>query len=155
MNTSYKYTSRASWTTGRAGIVNAESSVELPIAFSAPPEFHGQAGLWTPEHFLVAAVAGCYLTTFIAVAELSKLELESLEVSATGSLEKGEGGFQFTRVTIRPVLTIARDSDRERALRLIEKAERSCLVSRSLRSEILVEPKVLVEAPILVSQMAS
>ena len=148
MNTSHQYTSTASWTTGRTGIVNAESSVELPIAFSAPPEFHGQAGLWTPEHFLVAAVAGCFVTTFIAIAELSKFELESLEVSATGSLEKAEGGFQFTRVTIRPVLTIARDSERERSLRLLEKAERSCLVSRSLRSDLVVEPTFLVEEPI-------
>jgi peroxiredoxin-like protein len=144
MNTSHQYTSTASWTAGRAGIVSADASAELPIAFSAPPEFHGQAGLWTPEHFLVAAVAGCFVTTFIAIAELSKFELESLEVSATGSLEKGKGGFHFTRVTIRPVLTIARDAERERALRLLEKAERSCLVSRSLRSDLVVEATVLV-----------
>ena len=148
MNTSYQYTSTANWTNARAGIVNAESSVELPIAFSAPPEFHGQPDLWTPEHLLVAAVAGCFVTTFIAVAELSKFELEALEVSAEGLLGKGEGGYQFTRITVRPVLTIARDLDRERALRLLEKAERSCLVSRSLRSEVVVEPKVLVEAPV-------
>jgi peroxiredoxin-like protein len=144
---SYEYTSTARWTTGRAGIADTES-VEQPIAFSAPPEFQGQPGMWTPEHFLIAAVAGCFVTTFIAVTELSKFELLSLEVSAAGVLEKVERGFQFTRVTIRPVLTIARDSDRERALRLIEKAERSCLVARSLRSEVIVEPTVLVQAPV-------
>jgi peroxiredoxin-like protein len=150
MNMSYQYRSTANWTTGRAGTVNAES-VELPITFSAPPEFHGREGLWTPEHFLVAAVAGCFITTFIAIAELSKFEVVSLDVSTEGLLEKGEGGFQFTRVTIRPVVTIARESERERALRLLDKAERSCLVSRSLRSEVVVEPKVLVEIPALVS----
>jgi peroxiredoxin-like protein len=146
---SYEYTSTARWTTGRAGIADTES-VEQPIAFSAPPEFQGQPGMWTPEHFLIAAVAGCFVTTFIAVTELSKFELLSLEVCAAGVLEKVERGFQFTRVTIRPVLTIARDSDRERALRLIEKAERSCLVARSLRSEVIVEPTVLVQAPVAV-----
>lgn len=149
MNTSYQYTNTARWTTGRGGIVNAES-VQQPIAFSAPPEFHGQAGSWTPEHFLVAAVAGCFITTFIAIAEVSRFELLSLEVSATGTLEKGEGGFQFTRVTIRPTLTIARDSDRERALRLLDKAERSCIVSKTLRSEVVVEPAVLVQTPVSV-----
>ena len=149
MNTTYQYASTASWTSGRAGIVKAET-VDLPILFSAPPEFHGQSGLWTPEYFLIAAVAGCFVTTFIAIAELSKFDVVSLEVSAAGLLEKGEGGFQFTRVTIRPALTIARDSDRERALRLIEKAERSCLVSRSLRSEVVVEPTVLIQASVSV-----
>jgi len=145
MNTGYQYTSQATWTSGRAGTVKAESA-DLPILFSAPPEFHGQPGLWTPEHFLIAAVAGCFVTTFIAIAELSKFEFVSLEASAVGLLEKGEGGFQFSRVTIRPVLTIANDSDRERALRLLEKAERSCLVSRSLRSEVLLEPTISVQS---------
>ena len=141
------YTSTARWTTGRSGIVNAES-VEEPIGFSAPIEFHGEAGMWTPEHFLTAAVAGCFITTFMAIAEASKFEVLSMEVSATGLLEKVERGFQFTRVVMRPVLIIARDSDHERALRLIEKTERSCLIARSLRSEVVVEPTVLVEAPV-------
>ena len=139
------YTSTARWTAGRGGIANAES-VQQAIAFSSPVEFQGQPGVWTPEHFLTAAVAGCFVTTFIAIAKVSKFEFVSVEASAVGSLEKVERGFQFTRVIIRPILSIARDSDRERALRLIEKTERSCLVARSLRSEVTVEPEILVQA---------
>jgi len=92
-------------------------------------------------------VAGCFVTTFIAIAEMSKFEVVSLEASAVGALGKVEHGLQFTRVVIRPVLTIARDSDRERALRLIEKTERACLVARSLSSQITVQPTVLVQSP--------
>ena len=143
---SHQYTSEARWTARRSGIVKPETA-EQQIAFSAPPEFLGQAGLWTPEHFLMAAAAGCFVTTFVAIAEASKFEMLSLEVSATGTLEKGEGGLQFTRITIYPSLTIARESDRERALRLLEKTERSCLVARSLRSQVIVDATVLVEAP--------
>jgi organic hydroperoxide reductase OsmC/OhrA len=45
-------------------------------------------------------------------------------------------------------LTIQNESDRERGIRLMEKAEKACLVSRSLQSEIVLEPKVvLVPAP--------
>ena len=143
----HQYTSSARWTARRNGIVKAETA-EQEIAFSAPPEFHGQAGLWTPEHFLMAAVAGCFVTTFVAIAEASKFEMLSLEVFAAGVLEKGEGGLQFMRITIHPSLTIARESDRERALRLMEKTERSCLVARSLRSQVTVEAMVQVEAPV-------
>jgi peroxiredoxin-like protein len=143
-----EYKSTARWTKGRSGIADAES-VQQPIAFSAPVEFQGQSGMWTPEHFLAAAVAGCFVTTFIAIAELSKVEVVSLEASAAGVLEKVERGFQFTRVVIRPVLVIGRESDRERALRVLEKTERACLVARSLRSEVTVEPTVLVQAPVL------
>ena len=142
---SHEYTSAARWTARRSGIVKAEAA-EQQIAFSAPPEFQGQAGLWTPEHFLMAAAASCFVTTFVAIAEASKFEMLSLEVSAAGVLEKGEGGLQFTRITIHPSLTIARESDRERALRLMEKTERSCLVARSLRSQVTVEATVRVEA---------
>jgi len=141
-----EYKSTARWTKGRSGIADAQS-VDQPIAFSAPLEFQGQSGMWTPEHFLVAAVAGCFVTTFIAIAEMSKFEVVSLEASAVGALGKVEHGLQFTRVVIRPVLTIARDSDRERALRLIEKTERACLVARSLSSQITVQPTVLVQSP--------
>jgi len=144
-----EYMSTARWTLGRGGIANAETS-EQAIAFSSPVEFRGQPGMWTPEHFLIAAVAGCFVTTFISIAELSKFEVVSLEVSAVGELEKVERGLQFTRVVIRPVLTIAQEGDRQRALRLIEKTERSCLVARSLRSKVRVETNVLVQAPVAV-----
>ncbi len=141
------YSSTATWTKRRSGIVDTEA-VHLPIVFSAPVEFQGEPGAWTPEHFLAAAAAGCFLTTFMAIAELSKFEAIALKVTAEGVLEKVDRGFQFTRIVIRPELTIAHEADQERALRLLEKAERACLISRSLRSEVVLEPRVLLEAPV-------
>lgn len=146
MNTSHSYETSARWTGARSGVIDAEQ-IGTPITFSSPAEFGGQAGLWTPEHFLVAAVTSCYVATFVAIADLSKLEVESLDVSATGVLEKRERGLTFTHVAIRPILTIANESDRERALRLLEKAERSCLIARSIRSEVAIEPVILIQAP--------
>ena len=98
--------------------------------------------MWTPEHFLLAAVSACFITTFRAVAQLSKFTAEALEVSVEGTMERAEDGLRFTHIVLRPVLTIAAESDRERAGRLLEKAERSCLISRSLRSEVRMEPVI-------------
>jgi len=145
MNPSYSFASSARWTGDRHGVVEGHG-VEPPINFSAPPEFQGQAGVWTPEHFFTSAVATCFITTFQAIAALSKFEPHALEVSAEGQVEKAEGGFRFTRVTVRPILTITNESDRERALRLLEKAERACLISRSLQSQIVLDPRVLLVA---------
>jgi peroxiredoxin-like protein len=142
MSTSYLFESSARWTGGQQGVVTGHEVKPL-INFSAPPEFHGQAGIWTPEHFFTSAIATCFITTFQAIAVHSKFEIHALEVSVEGQVEKTEGGFRFTRVTIRPLLAINSESDRERGLRLIEKAEKACLVSRSLSSEIILEPKVL------------
>jgi organic hydroperoxide reductase OsmC/OhrA len=164
---SYRYETTANWIGARKGIVH-DSSISPPVAFSAPPEFQGEAGIWTPEHMLVASVASCFITTFRAIAEISKFEARALEVTVEGFVEKAEHGYQrlgeippltqgtegivkkqdhgysFTRVFVRPRLTVAKETDRDRGLRLLEKAEHSCLVSRSLRSEIVLEPEIVV-----------
>jgi peroxiredoxin-like protein len=141
MSPSYSFVSSARWTGDRHGIVKGHD-VEPPINFSSPPEFQGEAGVWTPEHFLTAAVASCFIMTFHAIAAYSKFEARALEVSVEGLVEKGEGGFRFTRVAVRPVLTINSEADRERGLRLLEKAEKGCLVTRSLQSQMVLEPQL-------------
>lgn len=145
MSGSFHFESSARLLNGRNGVVTGQG-IEPAISFSAPPEFKGQAGVWTPEHFLTSAVATCFLNTFQAIAEFSKFEAQGLEVSVEGQVEKAEGGFRFTHIFVRPLLTLNAESDRERGMRLLEKAERACLVSRSLQSEIHLEPKIVVGA---------
>ncbi len=51
------------------------------IEVATPPEFpKGIAGIWSPEHLLVAAVSSCLMTTFLAVAENSKLGICELHL---------------------------------------------------------------------------
>ncbi|HSB74596.1 MAG TPA: OsmC family protein [Terriglobales bacterium] len=147
MESTHLYRSSAIWTMRRRGIVSAED-VPRTINFSSPPEFQGEPGLWTPEHLLVAAVATCFLATFRAFAENSRLQVVRLEVEAEGTLEKEEGGFRFTRAVVRPRLTIADQADQERAGRLLEKAERACLISRSLSCRVEMQAQVEVGAPV-------
>ena len=139
----YRYYASAYWTEGRKGVVEAEG-VAAPLTFSAPPEFQGEAGVWTPEHFFAAAIGTCFVTTFNAIADYSKLEYQGLQVEVEAVLEKEEGGFSFTRVIVQPILTIGAEADRERAIRLLEKAERACLISRSIRSQIELQPEIVV-----------
>ncbi|HZU42523.1 MAG TPA: OsmC family protein [Terriglobales bacterium] len=143
METVYRYRTTAHWSAHRTGIVEAE---EIPrtINFSAPPEFGGDPGLWTPEHLLAAALATCFVSTFRAVADASKLEVLALAADVDGVLEKGQSGFSFTEYRLRPKLTIAREEDRERAGRLLAKAEHVCLVTRSLSGRVEMQAEILV-----------
>jgi uncharacterized OsmC-like protein len=84
------------------------------------------------------------VATFRTVAERSKVEFHGLEVPVEGILEREEGGYRFTEIFIRPALTITREEDRGKALRLLEKAEKACLISRSLASQLHLEPKLVV-----------
>ena len=131
MEKRYSYRAHAHWTTHKRGILDGET-IPRTINFAAPPEFGGEPGLWTPEHLLLGAVATCYVATFRAIAEASRLAFDQMEVFVEGTIEKQEGGFRFTKITLRPTIRIENENDRERAERLIGKAERACLVSRSL-----------------------
>lgn len=145
----YLYRAAAHWTTHKRGIVEGES-IPRTINFAAPPEFGGEPGLWTPEHLLLAAVSTCFVATYRAVAEASKLEIGGLEVAIEGKIEKLEGGFRFTTIVLKPVVTIPAEKDRERAGRLLEKAERVCLVARSLQCTMVLNSKIVVESPVAV-----
>lgn len=151
MEATYNYQVRAKCTRLRSGVV-ASDTVPRPISFSAPPEFLGEPGVWTPEHFFVASVVACYVSTFSGMSDLSKLGFVSFEVDADGVLEKTPEGWRFSEVKLRPALKIAREQDRERANRLLEKAERSCLVARSISARVTMEPAISVAEDKIVSQ---
>ncbi|HZQ70590.1 MAG TPA: OsmC family protein [Terriglobales bacterium] len=149
MHKKLTYRSSAHWTMHKRGIVEAEG-VPRTINFAAPPEFGGEPGLWTPEHLLLSAVATCFVATFRAVAEASHLEFQGMEVGVEGVVEKQEGGYRFTTLTLRPTVTIHQEADRERTGRLLEKAERICLIARSILATIVLEAKIVVETAVTV-----
>jgi organic hydroperoxide reductase OsmC/OhrA len=150
MEAIHRYQVRAKCTKLRSGVV-ASDAVPRPICFSAPPEFLGEPGVWTPEHFFLASVLTCYVTTFSQISEASKFGFVSLEAEAEGVLENGADGWRFTEVKLRPALKISREQDRERGNRLLEQAERSCLVARSISARVTLEPMMTVAREGLVS----
>ena len=136
---SYVYRAEVEWIGRRVGRVTTDSSPELVV--SAPPEFSGDPGLWTPEHLLLAATASCLMTTFLALAELSKLPVTSYQSKALARLEKVPGeGYRFTEITLAPEIGVAGE-EIEKAQKVLAKAEKSCFISNSLRATVQVEPR--------------
>jgi len=140
------YTVGVRWTGGKEGVAAAPDG--LPdISIASPTSFGGPEGHWTPEHFFVGAATACWMTTFLAIAELSKLDVVAVAASGLGQLEKGEDRrFSIPRIELSPHVTIRREEDRDKALRLIEKAEAACLVARSMRAVVSLAPEVEVAA---------
>jgi peroxiredoxin-like protein len=141
MSQTHAYHVTAKWEAGRNGIVSAKE-IHPPIHFSAPPEFKGEIGLWTPEHLLVAAVASCFIVTFYAMAAAAKVEFVGLQLCVEGKLGKPEGKLRFTEIVLRPTLMIVYNDELEQAKRILEKAEEGCLIARSLACPVLMEPLV-------------
>jgi peroxiredoxin-like protein len=141
MQNEYFYSTEVEWSEAREGELSASALPRLHV--DAPPEFKGHAGSWTPEHLFVGAVNSCFMTTFLAIAENSKLDFVSFKAAADGKLEKREGqGFSITEIVLKPKLTIKDSHDAARAARILEKAEKHCLISNSIKAEISLEPEI-------------
>ena len=109
------------------------ASPGLETLRSAPPkEFGGPGDHWSPETFLVAAMADCFVLTFRAVARASKYEWSALECKVEGLLERPDRNSLFTGFTLEATLTVPPGTDAERGRALLEKAEHGCLISNSL-----------------------
>ena len=117
------------------------STSGVPDLRSAPPlDFDGPGDAWSPEHLLLAAVETCFLFTLRAVAKASKITFTVLDLSSEGTVDRQDGITRFTEIVLRPRLTVTPGTDRERALWVLDKSERTCLVSASLSTTIRVEP---------------
>ena len=122
------------------------------IEVATPPEFpKGMAGIWSPEHLLVAAVNSCLMTTFLAIAENSKLNYSAFSSKALGKLEVVEGKYMISEITLMPTLIIADEDQKERAGRVLQKSEAACLISNSVKSTIIFEPTIEVVEAILMA----
>lgn len=112
------------------------SAEGVRVIESAPPkEFDGPGNQWSPEGLLTAAVADCFVLGFRAIAAASRFAWISLESRTLGTLERVDGKMRFTRFETRATLHVPAGADLERARKLLEKAESTCLVANSLTSE--------------------
>ena len=136
------YNVNISWKNKRKGEMSSPELLQS-VEIATPPEFpKGIEGIWSPEHLFTAAVSSCLMTTFLAIAENSKLEFENFECQSKGKLEQIEGKFLMTEVILEPTVTIKNESDREKAEKVLQKSESNCLISNSVKSKITMIPTI-------------
>jgi organic hydroperoxide reductase OsmC/OhrA len=124
------------------GEVALESAGLAALPTAPPSEFGGPGDRWSPETLLVAAVADCFVFSFRAVARASKLEWTSLACDVEGTLDRVERVTQFTAFLVRATLCVPAGVDEARARSLLEKAEKVCLISNSLKAQPRLEAMV-------------
>ena len=128
---------------GNANVI--VSSDNLPdIETAGPPEFGGPGDVWSPETLLVAAVANCFILSFRAIARKAKLDWLTLECTAEGDLDKVDKFTQFTGFTVRAKLTIPNEQDEKKAGVILEKAEKYCLVTNSMKADSHLSAEVVI-----------
>jgi organic hydroperoxide reductase OsmC/OhrA len=117
------------------------------IETAGPAEFGGPGDLWSPETLLVGAVADCFILSFRAIARKSRFDWNSLVCEVVGDLDRVDGVTQFTGFDVRAVLEIPPESEHSRAVRLLETAERHCLITNSLKAGTHLDADVRTAGP--------
>jgi len=116
--------------------VNVSSAGLSDIKTDAPMEFGGPGDQWSPESLLMAAVADCFVLTFRAIAQASKLQWDQIRCEATGTLDRIDRKPQFTAVQLHIALDATGDTSEERVQRILDKAEEGCLITNSLGAPV-------------------
>lgn len=121
------------------------SANELPdLETAGPPEFGGPGDVWSPETMLVGAVANCFVLSFRAIARTAKLDWLTLDCEAEGDLDKVEKLTQFTAFRVSAKLTVPPGTNEKKANTILQKAEKYCLITNSMKADSHLDAEVIV-----------
>jgi organic hydroperoxide reductase OsmC/OhrA len=126
--------------------VDLSSDYLPPLRTATPAEFDGPGDRWSPETLLVGAIGDCLALTFRGIARKSGLTWTSFECDVTGTLDRPELSTRFVAFDIHARIQLPAGANPELARRVLEKAERTCLITNSLNGSVRVVPSIKVAA---------
>lgn len=124
------------WKDAKRGLLQIDQQTATLEVATPPPFNGGLEGFWSPEHLLTASVSSCFMTTFLAIAENSKLEFKSFGCQAKGLLGQIDGKWLMTEIQLFPKLELKDEKDVEKATRILSKTEKACLISNSIQMKV-------------------
>jgi organic hydroperoxide reductase OsmC/OhrA len=115
-----------------------------PVIFgSSDPLFLGDASRYNPEDLLVASVSSCHMLWYLHLCAEAGVVVLAYADRAEGAMTESADGGRFTRVVLRPEVTISAASDPERARALHHEAHAKCFVANSVNFPIELEPTIV------------
>jgi organic hydroperoxide reductase OsmC/OhrA len=114
------------------------------FALSSDPAFRGNAQLMNPEQLLVLAAVSCQLLSFLAVAARARIDVMHYEDNGEGEMPEDDKPVRITTIVLRPSIRVAAGPTEARVRHLVEVAHRECYIANSLRTEIRIEPTIII-----------
>lgn len=137
----HRFTTRTKWLGGRKWNIFNESGFEAPGG--PPPVFNGEAERWSPEDLLLASVNSCHLASFVSYCMHKNFEFLAYESTIEGILEHDGQSYRFTKMIIRPHVTVKSEEDIDTVRQYLQRAHEMCFMGRSVNAEILLEPEII------------
>jgi organic hydroperoxide reductase OsmC/OhrA len=145
----HRYESRLRWTgstgAGYEGYDRAHEAVAPPAEQSVrltTGESLGDPRLLDPEQLLVMAASSCQLLSFLHLAAKARIDVVEYEDDAEGVMPEDVEPMRLTRITLRPRIVVNGDASEDWVRRLVELAHQHCYIANSLRTEVLLEPRI-------------
>jgi len=97
-----------------------------------------------PEEAFVAALSSCHMLYFLYIAAKRAIVVERYEDEAEGEMHaNAEGRQAITRVVLRPSVAYGSEVDVDTDAAMHHEAHELCYIANSVRSEIVVEPRIM------------
>jgi len=125
------------------GTISTDSKVLSNAQYSFSTRFENGIGT-NPEELIAAAHAGCFSMALSGQLGNAGMTAESLEVTASVTLEKTEAGFTVTKSHLDLTARIP-GADKAAFDKAAENAKAGCPISRLLKAEISLTSKLLNE----------
>ena len=137
-------TATAHWSGGLkdgTGTVSTQSGVLKQTQYSFSTRFENGIGT-NPEELIAAAHAGCFTMALSAQLGNAGMTAESIDTTATLSLDKTDAGFSITKVHLDVKAKIP-GADKAKFDEAAQNAEKGCPVSRVLKAEITMSAQLV------------
>ncbi len=132
----WTYETSVVWKEKKTGFTHSGGKPSIEIA--TPPEFGGPPNYWSPEDLLTSSVASCIMTSSIFFLERAGIEMRSYMSNATGTMEKTPVGLAISSVSVEIAITLADPGQEAAARKAVERAEKTCPISNTLKCPVEV-----------------
>ncbi|WP_040978189.1 OsmC family protein [Oceanobacillus jeddahense] len=138
---------KGEWQGGR----NSEGYIdagELQTKISIPPEMDGPGVGTNPDEMLLGAAATCYIISLAAMLERAEIPVDTTSITSEGMVDVTNGIFTYEKIIHRPNITLKKEVTEQQTRltnKLIEKAEKTCMISRAIKGNVQLELKPIVQ----------
>jgi organic hydroperoxide reductase OsmC/OhrA len=155
MAKTHRYSVTIAWTgntgTGTSSYRGYERRYEIsagtrkpPIPGSSDPAFRGDPERWNPEELLVASISACHKLWYLHLCAEAGIIVTAYTDHAEGLMEETpDGSGFFTRVILRPQVTVTAGSDIAKARELHAAAHAKCFIANSVNFPVEHEPDII------------
>lgn len=145
MQEEHVYNMSSNWIRDKIVTIEVAGGPEFQVA--TPSDFWPESPkeLISPEDLFVASALSCYGVTLVGTAKRYHGEFKDFHLTGTGTLQKGEFGWEFEQITIEATIIVDTEKDRKRMMKAAERAHQYCLVANSMKCQVNLNYDVVLQ----------